>query len=79
MKEELKRVDHYNRMQNIESLKSEMREREELLWFFENEDKIDLEMEKREHHEVKKVKLTRSEMKKIDEAYVPPEVKSSRN
>lgn len=79
LKEELKRVDYYNRMQNIESLKKEMQEREELLWFFENEDKIDLEIEKRGEHEVKQVKLSRGQQKKIDESYVPPEVKASRN
>lgn len=79
LKEELKRSDHYNRIQNIETLKNELKERENLLWFFENEDKINLQIEQRGQHEVKKVKLSRSEQKKIDESYVPPEVKASRN
>lgn len=79
LKEELTRVDHYNRMQKIQSLKEEMQDREKLLWFFENEDEIDVEIEKRGQHEVRKVKMSRSQQKKIDDAYVPPEVKASRN
>lgn len=79
LKEELKRVDHYKRAQNIESLKNEMQDRETLLWFFEKEDNIDLEIEKRGEPEVKKIKNSRLHAKKLEEAYVPPEVEASRN
>lgn len=55
-----------------------MQSREEKLWFFENEDKIDLELEKRDR-EVKVAKISKRQQKIIDDAYIPPEVHTKRN
>lgn len=73
------RVDRYNRIQQIETIVEEMKDQEEKLWFFENEDKIDLELEKRTQDEVKEEKISRRQQKLIDDAYVPPEVDAKRN
>lgn len=57
-----------------------MSEQEEKLWFFENETKIDLELEKISSSEtVKTQTISRRQQKAIDEAYVPPEVHQKRN
>lgn len=80
LKEELERVDRYNRIHKIGSLMEEMKEREQRLWFFENEDQIDVELETRGQHEDKKKKITARKQKLIDDDnYVPPEVASKRN
>lgn len=57
----------------------EMTEEEEKLWFFENEAKIDLEIEKISTDHEKKEKISRRQQKIIDDAYIPPEVSRSRN
>lgn len=81
MKEELIRVEQHARLENIDTMLEEMNEKEEKLWFFENELKIDLELEKLESDkvEVKAKKLSRAQRKQIDDAYLPPEVDASRN
>lgn len=80
LKEELARVDRHNRLDKIATLLKEMNEQEEKLWFFENETKIDLELEKISQ-ETKETKTTisRRQQKLIDDAYIPPEVDASRN
>lgn len=81
LKEELIRADHHARLEKIDTMLEEMNEKEEKLWFFENEVKIDLELEKLESDrvEVKAKKLSRAQRKLVDDAYVPPEVDASRN
>lgn len=56
-----------------------MNEREERLWFFDNEEEIDLELEKIATDVVKRNKISKREQKAIDDAYVPPEVDAKRN
>lgn len=81
MKEELVRADHHARLEKIDEMLEEMNEKEAKLWFFENETKIDLELEKLESDrvEVKERKLSRAQRKLVDDSYVPPEVDRSRN
>lgn len=80
LKEEIARVDHHARLDKIDTLLTEMNEQEEKLWFFENETKIDLELEKisalTKH---KKTTLSRRQQKAIDDAYIPPEVDAKHN
>lgn len=57
----------------------EMNEREERLWFFDNEEQIDLELEKISTDVVKTNKISKREQKAIDDAYIPPEVNAKRN
>lgn len=79
LKEELERVDRHNRLDKIDTLLQEMNLQEEKLWFFENETKIDLELEKISSDEGKMEKLSRRQQKAIDDAYIPPEVDQKRN
>lgn len=75
------RADHHARLEKIDEMLEEMNVKEEKLWFFENETKIDLELEKLESDrvEVKQKRLSRAQRKQVDDAYVPPEVDRSRN
>lgn len=73
------RVERYNRIQKIDTLVEEMKDREERLWFFDNEDEIDLELEKRAQHATKVEKISKRQQKIIDDAYIPPEVDAKRN
>lgn len=81
MKEELARVDKHNRVQRMDEMLEEMQEREEKLWFFDNEEQIDIELEKRQQMEKVETtkKITKREQKAIDDAYIPPEVERKRN
>lgn len=81
LKEELLRAEQHARLQKIDTMLDEMTAKEEKLWFFENELKIDLELEKLESDrvEVKAKKLSRTQRKQVEDAYVPPEVDRKRN
>lgn len=80
LQEELARVDRHNRLDNIDTLLNEMNEQEEKLWFFENEEKIDLELEKiSKVAKQTKTTISRRQQKLIDDAYIPPEVEWTRN
>ncbi|XP_055318778.1 uncharacterized protein LOC129576866 [Sitodiplosis mosellana] len=79
LQDELNRVDRHNRLEKVDLLLQEMAEEEEKLWFFENETKIDLEIEKISTDHVKTQKVSRRQQKIIDDAYIPPEVSRKRN
>lgn len=72
-------MDRHNRIEKINSMLQDMTEQEEKLWFFENEEKINLELEKISTDDVKETKVSRRQQKVIDDAYIPPEVKAKRN
>lgn len=82
LNEELDRLNRFRRLREIERITTEMAEREERLWFFENEEQIDLNIEKNELAEAareakragRKIKT-----KAAEESYVPPEVGVKRN
>lgn len=67
------------RLEKVNALLQDMNEQEEKLWFFENENKVDLELEKISKEHVKFEKVSRRQQKAIDDAYIPPEVDSKRN
>lgn len=75
----MNRVDRHNRLDKIDNLLEEMNLQEEKLWFFENETKIDIELEKISLIQEKTEKLSRRQQKAIDDAYIPPEVDQKRN
>lgn len=71
-------VDKRKRVVEIEKLQEQMKLEEQKLWFFENEDKIDLEIEgkkvtypKRWFGKLKKPRV-------VDEGYIPPEIVKQR-
>lgn len=71
LEDQKKRLLTGERLAEIERLKNELKEREERLWFFENEEKIELEIE--EGLAALPTKPTKQKGK-IEENYVPPEV-----
>lgn len=71
-------MDSNERLGRIDKMLQEMSEQEEKLWFFDNEEQIDVQLEKISS-EVKEKKLTRRQQKAIDDAYIPPEIKATRN
>lgn len=80
LNEELDRVNRFRRLREIERISTEMAEKEERLWFFENEDKMDLQIEKNEIIEASKItRVVKANTKDVDANYVPPEVGAKRN
>ncbi|XP_031638266.1 uncharacterized protein LOC116350573 [Contarinia nasturtii] len=78
LQEELTRVDHHNRLKKIDELMQTMSEQEEKLWFFDNEEKIDLQLEKISGDHTEK-KVYGREKKTAETSYIPPEVDAKRN
>lgn len=60
-------------MQLIQEKQKELNEQEQKLWFFENEDAIDLQIEEKEQL-VEKPTGKKSTSKKADDDYIPPEI-----
>lgn len=81
LNEELDRINRFRRLRDIERITAEMAEKEERLWFFENQDKIELEIEKNELIEASRqpTKEVKVKAKDVDAAYVPPEIGAKRN
>lgn len=73
LQEQAQRLDRARRIQLIQQKQSEMQEQEQKLWFFENEDKIDLEIEEKEKL-VDKTVTKKKASKSTDEDYIPPEI-----
>ncbi|XP_053600171.1 uncharacterized protein LOC128669389 [Plodia interpunctella] len=77
LQEQIKRLDRAKRMQLIEQKQNQLKEEEQRLWFFDNEDKIDLQIEEKE----KLVEPTvgkKQISKTADENYIPPEITPQR-
>lgn len=73
LEEQTKRLDRAKGMQLIQETQEKLKEEEQKLWFFENEDSIDLEIEKKER--LMKTPSGKTKVSKtIDENYVPPEI-----
>ncbi|KAF7266791.1 uncharacterized protein LOC143204759 [Rhynchophorus ferrugineus] len=70
------RLSNAKRLQDIEDLKKAMQEKEEKLWFFDNEDQIDLKIAKKKKFYPKRWFGHKKSPRKIDETYIPPEVQS---
>lgn len=69
-------MEHLNklkRLQKVQQVKQELKDKEQLLFFFDNEQKYDLIKEEK----LKKMKKTKAKAKspKEDLTYVPPEIK----
>lgn len=55
-----------------------MKEEEQKLWFFENEEGIDLQIEQKEKLISKAAPSKQSAIAKADENYIPPEITPQR-
>jgi len=82
LEEQKKAIDREMRIANIEKLKKELQEREQLLTFFDKREEIELEIEKiteRERKEMQRIRAiprSASKLKKLvaAETYIPPDI-----
>ncbi|XP_062564381.1 uncharacterized protein LOC134227121 [Armigeres subalbatus] len=73
--DELARLQRAKRIQDVERLAHQMEQEEQKLWFFENEDKIDLQIDSKKVIYPKRWFGKKKKPRVIDEGYVPPEVR----
>lgn len=78
LNEEISRHNRIQRLSNIEQLQKDLEKDEKKLWFFENEDKIDLEIEGKRVYYPKKWFGKLKKPRKKDDKYIPPDVDGSR-
>jgi len=82
LEEQKKAIDREMRIANIEKLKKELQEREQLLTFFDKRDEIELEIEKiteRERKEMQRIRAIPRSARKLKklvaaETYIPPDI-----
>ncbi|XP_055372656.1 28S ribosomal protein S27, mitochondrial [Condylostylus longicornis] len=79
LNEEIERLNRVKRLQEIEDLTKEMETEEQKLWFFENEDKIDLQIDSKKVYYPKRWFGKKKKPRVVDEGYVPPEIVKTRN
>lgn len=80
----MKAIEIQNRIANIERIKKDLKDREQLLTFFDNEEQIELEIEKikeKERQEDERIRAMHGSERKLRkiiaaETYIPPDVKS---
>lgn len=80
----MKAIEIQNRIANIERIKKDLKDREQLLTFFDNEEQIELEIEKieeKERKEDERIRAIHGSEKKLRKliaagTYIPPDVKS---
>ncbi|XP_049290992.1 uncharacterized protein LOC125767972 [Anopheles funestus] len=73
--EELNRMQRAKRLKDMEQLAIDMEKEEQKLWFFENEDKIDLEIDSKRVYYPKRWFGKKKKPRTVDVDYVPPEVR----
>lgn len=86
MENQRKEIDKQNRIDNIQRIKKDLKEREQLLTFFDNEEQNELEIEKIEEKDRKEdewIHAMHKSAKKLRllvaaEDYIPPDVKSKK-
>lgn len=86
MEEQKKQMEKERRLANIEKIKKDLKEREQLLTFFDKQEEIELQIEKileRERKEQERIRAMPKSAKKLRalvaaEAYVPPDVKKKK-
>ncbi|KAI4464090.1 mitochondrial 28s ribosomal protein s27 [Holotrichia oblita] len=63
------------KLENIEDIKTQLKERETKLWFFEKEENINLGIQMKKAYYPKRYFGRKKKPRKIDEKYIPPEIK----
>lgn len=75
--EQTERLNRVKRVKLLEEKQKELQKEEQKLWFFDNEEKIDLEIESKSH--LNKANITRKQQaQESDENYIPPEITPKR-
>lgn len=73
LQDQIMRLNRIKRMKMIEDKQTELQKEEQKLWFFDNEEKIDLQIEEKEQM-VDKTETKSKTHDKSDEDYIPPEI-----
>lgn len=73
--EEMARLQRARRIQELERIGREMEQEEQKLWFFENEEKVELQIESKKVFYPKRWFGKKKKPRVIDEGYIPPEVR----
>lgn len=76
---EINRLNRIQRLINIEKVQDGLESEEKKLWFFENEDRIDLEIEDKKVYYPKRWFGKLKKPRVVDENYIPPDVDARRN
>ena len=74
LKELLENAQKENRLNEIEMEKKELKDREDVLYFFENEEKWDLIIDKKRIRYPKKNVVKKQDKRLAEKNYIPPEV-----
>lgn len=85
--EQMKAIDRERRISNIEKIKKDLKQKEQLLTFFDKEEEIELQIEKiqeRERKEDERIRAMHKSAKKLrklvtTESYIPPDIQSKKN
>lgn len=77
--EERERLLRNKRLEDIKRMTEDMAKEEQKLWFFENEDKIDLQIDSKKVFYPKRWFGKLKKVKTVDEGYIPPEVRQRRS
>jgi len=73
------RLTRIHRLQDTEKIQAELKAEEKKLWFFENEEQIDLEIESKKRFYRKRWFGKIKKPRVLDENYIPPDIDSRRN
>ncbi|XP_063708442.1 uncharacterized protein LOC134837060 [Culicoides brevitarsis] len=79
LKEEIERLQRTERLKHIEKLTTEMEAEERKLWFFENEEQLNLDIESKRVFYPKRWFGKKKVPRKVDENYIPPDVDKRRH
>lgn len=82
----MKAIERENRIKNIEKIKQDLKEREQLLTFFDKEEEIELKIEeiqeeqRKEDERIRAMPKSAKKLRKLvtTESYIPPDIKSKR-
>lgn len=74
LEKQILRLETARRIENIKKTQEDLKAREEKLWFFENEEQIELSIENKRVYHPKRWFGKKRKPRKIDEGYVPPEL-----
>lgn len=74
LEEQNKRLSVAKRLVYVAELKKSLEVKETKLWFFDNEEKIELQIEAKEEEENSKMKVTKTK-DESEENYIPPEIR----
>lgn len=74
LEEELERLKRSQTLQDIERMTMKLEDEERKLWFFENEEQLDLDIEAKKVYYPKRWFGKKKKPRAIDEGYIPPEI-----